>query len=112
MDNNVIIDMEQLNVMKDSLGDDFNLFLEIYLEEVQESLDTIAQLDKKEDIETLQRLTHSIKSASLSAGAVKVANIAKYMENLAINSSFNECKSNLEDLKIEFEKAHEILSKI
>ncbi len=77
------IDTDQLKLMRENLGGEFEEFISVYLGEVREMLTSMERAWKRGDLTEVRRLAHSIKSSSLNAGARELAQSAKILEDAA-----------------------------
>lgn len=96
------LDFKQINVMKNAFGDNFKEFIDAYFEDVTQLLNDMPKAYEQNDIVTLHRLAHSIKSASLNAGAMKLSEMAKEMELDAKEDKLTNVIEKINALKNEF----------
>ena len=106
------VDKKQIDRMRENLGEDFSAFLEAYLDGTQQSLDAMTPADQNGDIETLQRLAHSIKSSSLNAGAMHLSDMAKSVEFEAKEDRLADASKRIAALQKEFDLVRKALSDV
>lgn len=104
------VDEAQLSMMRDNLGEDFDEFIEAYLLGTQESLDGLYQARESNDLETLQRNAHSIKSSSLNAGATHLSEMARELEFAVREQRLNQVLEQIGALQKEFDQVRKRLS--
>nr|WP_320190285.1 response regulator [uncultured Desulfobacter sp.] len=106
----MVIDREQVAMMQENLGDDYSEFLETYLDDVEKMLKEMMQADTSDDTKTLMRLAHSIKSSSLNAGAVSLAEMAKAMELAAKEDKLANVAEQIAAMQKAFHRVREALT--
>lgn len=106
------LDIEQIEIMKENLGEDFKEFLDAYIEGTKDALIEMKQAFKNEDINTLSRHAHSIKSSSLNVGAIKLSSMAKEMEFKTKSNDLKNLEEELNNLQKEFDLVLFELTKI
>lgn len=75
-----ILDLETLTVLRDAIGDDINNIISLYLNDVPNSLQRMQQALEQNDLVTVGRLAHSLKSSSASLGAMQISRLAAGLE--------------------------------
>ena len=100
------VDPEQVAMMQENLGPDFAEFLQAYLDGVQVMLQKMRTANEANDLETLHRLAHSIKSSSVNAGATRLATLAKAMEFAAKENRLNRVEEQIAAMQDEFNRVH------
>ena len=75
-----IINRAMLNMMRDSMGEDFIELIPASLESITAMISELSQAHAASDTKELERLAHSIKSSSMNIGAVVLSAIAQEME--------------------------------
>lgn len=77
------IDSRVFNTLKAEVGADFMLELvETYCDDVHQQLQTLQSALDRGDAPTFTRAAHSLKSTSLSLGALSFGSLARELENL------------------------------
>ncbi len=82
------IHQPSLQQLRDNLGEDYPEMLEAYLTSSREILAQIPVAVAQVDAETLERLAHSLKSASANMGARRLSAMADELEQHAANGDF------------------------
>jgi signal transduction histidine kinase/DNA-binding response OmpR family regulator len=99
------VDNQQVEAMRDALGEDFDEFMKAYLEGTEQALSAMPAAHAAGDTAEIQRWAHSIKSSSLNAGATKLAEMAKSMENDARENKLIDTLTRIAALQTEFDRA-------
>ena len=83
MNDNILIDMNTIDELRDMMGDEFiGELVETYCEETPQLLEQLRQALQAEDAVTFRRAAHSIKSSSASLGVMGLADLARDLEAL------------------------------
>jgi len=91
-----VLNFEMLANMKATIGDVFYELIPAYIEQSDEMVNSILERLESNDIESVERFAHSIKSSSLNVGAEKVSEIALVVENMCRNNdSKTDIKTNI-----------------
>lgn len=96
------LDFEQIKMMKNAFGDNFKEFIDVYVEDVKQLLNDMLKASEQNDLATLHRVAHSIKSASLNAGAMRLSQMAKEMEVDAKEDKLVNVKDKIYAIEHEF----------
>ena len=91
------LNIKTLTDMKVAIGPVFDELIPAYIEQSDEMINSMLELLEKEDISTLERYAHSMKSSSLNVGAEIISGYAMTLEDMC-RSNQNEC-----DLKPQIE---------
>jgi len=97
------IDEGMLDTMQKNMGDDFVDLIPAVIESITSLLDLAQSATKLSDFKELKRAAHSIKSASINAGAVKLSSMAANLEAEAMHGAVSNVEQKIDDLKIEFD---------
>lgn len=106
-----VIDEAQVTLMRETLGNDFDDFLKAYLQGTQSALAAMPGADTNRDLNELQRLAHSVKSSSQSAGAMRLSQLAKAMELDAKAESAMEMARHISALREEFAQVQDFFAR-
>ena len=83
MDAQIEIDIQVFNALKAEVGADFMLELvETYCEDARQQMAILQSAVEQGDAETFTRAAHSLKSTSLSLGALAFGSLARALEML------------------------------
>jgi len=99
------IDIQKLESMQKDMGADFNKLIPAYISSVQLLLEGAPNAVDAEDIVELQRIVHSIKSASLNVGAMALCELAIELEKQVKKSKLDDMNQRFAALQEEFDKA-------
>ena len=80
-----IFDIIVLQNLTEAIGDSANAIVKLYLEEVPNNIIQMQQALIQDDLKTIGRLAHSLKSSSASLGAKQMSLLCAELESL-INS--------------------------
>lgn len=84
-----ILNHKTLSDMKAAIGPVFNELIPAYIEQSDEMINSMLDLLDKEDIGTLERYAHSMKSSSLNVGAEITSGYALTLEDMCRNEPEN-----------------------
>ncbi len=76
------LNFQLLADMKATIGEVFDELIPAYLQQSDEMVNSMHELLVDNDIQTLERYAHSMKSSSLNVGAVSVSETALILENM------------------------------
>ncbi len=74
------VDRTKLDAVRETLGDEFDDLLDIYLHTAEDMLKMILTALKATDLKEVERLFHSLKSSSASIGAMPMSEMSREME--------------------------------
>ena len=80
-----ILNFELLSSMKEAIGAVFNELIPAYIEQSDEMINNMNSLLENDDMQTLERYAHSMKSSSLNVGAEKLSKTALAVEDMCRN---------------------------
>ena len=104
------LNYEALSNMKAAIGAVFDELIPAYIEQSDEMIYSMMELFDKEDITTLERFAHSMKSSSLNVGAEIISGHALTLENMCRNGADNsEIKATIEIVIKKYELAKSAL---
>ena len=83
--------------------------IQAYLSETPKFLENLQQAIKQGDIQAVQRMTHTLKSSSANLGALRLANLARKLEDTVLTSP-EEARIILDELSREYDKCQEVLT--
>lgn len=93
------LDYAALEELKQSLEDDFDEVIDIYIESTTNILDQMREaLDQAED-EEIKRLAHSLKSSSANIGATKLSEIAQALEQQLTDGVAENIKEKIDEMQ-------------
>jgi len=81
------LNFDMLANMKAAIGAAFDELIPAYLQQSDEMIDSMLELLSDDNISTLERYAHSMKSSSLNVGAEKVSENARIIENMCRNNT-------------------------
>lgn len=91
------IDVDMVGELKDMLGEDFELFLNTFRNDMLIRCDAIQAAVKASDAEALRQAAHSLKGSSSNLGAVGLSNACASLEDQAMLGRLEEAQ-NLTDI--------------
>jgi two-component system, sensor histidine kinase and response regulator len=102
------LNLSILDNLKIAMEDDFEELIHAYIKSSQSNIDELCAAFEKQDNKTMQRMAHSLKSASANLGASLLSTQAEILEkDCRDNSSIPD--SQLLTIKDEFEKVTKLL---
>ncbi len=103
------LDPRRLASMRENLGEDFDEFINAYVEGVEETLEQLAHPGSEADLAEVRRLAHGTKGASWAAGATRLAELAEMLEDQAREDRLENLPAQVEAMRSEFERVRELL---
>lgn len=98
--------------MQEMLGEDFAELIPAFITSVEQISEELSSALQIEDIQSLERLFHSIKSAANNVGAVRLSQLGAELEQQVYEVKTQQLRERLGDLHSEFETAKTALAKI
>lgn len=99
MDSLTEIDLPSFTKLKEDLGADFILeIVETYCHDSFDQLQVLQTALEREDYSTFTRAAHSLKSTSLTLGAVAYGNLARELEMLGRAEKLEEAREKYQQL--------------
>ncbi len=95
----IIIDIESFNKSKALLDDSFQILINAFFNNIDDSLEKIQHWNKDDDIKDLILYHHNIKSTCSNLGAYALTKIASECEELLKNDNIEACLSKQDILK-------------
>ena len=89
------------------LGGDEELFLEVldaFVQNFPLQIDELHAGIREDDRKLIQRIAHSIKSASASIGGGEISKVANVLESAALDQKLKFLQGQLEELESEFQR--------
>ena len=105
-----IIDPRQIATMQEAMGEDFDELIPAYLSSMEEILTSISAAERADNIQEMQRLSHSIKSASRNVGANLLADLAAQMELEAQEQRLTDVTAKIAHFNQEFTRVKQALT--
>lgn len=102
---------ERLNAMREAMGEYFAELIPAYVESAEEIFAAFSDLDNTNDSKSVERLAHSLKSASLNVGADTLSELAKNLEQQAKDGDIKAFKSQVARIEAEYLRAKVELAK-
>jgi PAS domain S-box-containing protein len=102
------LDINSLNELKQVMEEDFEVLIPAYIQSSESNIDEMWSSYKLQDIKTMQRMAHSLKSASANVGATLLSTLAEVLEQDCANNSDIPI-SQLQAIKTEFIKVTQLL---
>jgi HPt (histidine-containing phosphotransfer) domain-containing protein len=93
-----VIDPEVLSVLREAIGNTINDIIKLYIDDVPNSLQQMFKSLEANDLVTVGRLAHSLKSSSANLGAMRTSDIAAELESSIKNGLYDSPKI-LEDIQ-------------
>ena len=105
-----IIDPRQIATMQEAMGEDFDELIPAYLSSMEEILTSISAAERADNVQEMQRLSHSIKSASRNVGANLLADLAAQMELEAQEQRLTDVTAKIAHFNQEFTRVKQALT--
>ncbi|MGD9201663.1 MAG: Hpt domain-containing protein [Chitinispirillia bacterium] len=105
-----ILDLE--TALTDMAGDReiYEEVVAVFLNDTPNTLLDISSAYNSSDIPTLNRLAHSIKSASRSIGGLRLGSVAEKLENDSAIDNLSDVESSIQELNSEFKNLKQKLA--
>jgi len=103
------IDEGILASMQKSMGDDFVDLVPAVIESITSLLNEAQSAINSSDCKELERVAHSIKSAGMNAGAVRLSSMAAHLEMAAMRGAISNAKEQVHNIKMEFDHVCRVL---
>jgi HPt (histidine-containing phosphotransfer) domain-containing protein len=100
-----LIDVSVLDELQSIMEDEFTDVLQIFLDE-SVSLMSDIHAGFEEELDSLTRTVHTLKSCSKNVGAMRLGGIAEKMEACLINEDVTSAKADLDELQDVFMQSH------
>ena len=107
-----IIDPQQIAMLQDAMGEDFAELIPAYLTSMEEILASFSAAERDANMPEMQRLSHSIKSASRNVGANLLADLAAETEQEAQERRLTDAASRIARFNREFTRVKQALIEI
>src|SRR5512139_2225827 len=105
MENEIIIDADTYQQLKDQVGADFVIeLIDAYAVETADLIDRLQQALAGADAAVFGRMAHSIKTSSASLGALAFAQQARELEMMGRANDLAEARPKVEQLTTAFPK--------
>lgn len=93
------VDIDNLNMLKDLIGDDLKEILQAYLDTAPDLLIKIDQAVNLSDAEALRLHSHSLKGSSANIGANDLSAHCAELEMMAKNNSLSNAANKAAEIK-------------
>ncbi len=103
------IHQPSLEQMRSQLGEDFPELIQAYMESARDILAQMPGAARQGDAATLERLAHSLKSASANVGAIQLSSMANNLEQEAGQGRLNRAPEAINAIAREEEKVRAAL---
>jgi CheY-like chemotaxis protein len=103
------LDPEQYNAMREALGEDFPALVTAFRQSLKEIIDALHHGEGEKDLKEIERLGHSIKSASLNVGATRLAQLGIALEAQCRENRLHDLSGQLTAIEGEYAQAEEAL---
>ncbi len=90
----------------------FQLIIDAYFEECSSMIESFKQAGMKDDIETMSRMAHSLKSTSATLGANKISQLAADIEARYNSGDITNWEADLEQLQQYFKGTVEEINQL
>ncbi|HBF07470.1 MAG TPA: Hpt domain-containing protein [Gammaproteobacteria bacterium] len=99
------IDVDMVEDLRSMLGDDFELFLTTFRNDMDVRCQAIAEAVSQADSDAVRRAAHSLKGSSSNLGAVELSSACATLETQAHEGNL----ANAEALVVEIEKNRQLV---
>jgi len=108
-DTQFVIDVDVFERMKSILGDGFSEFIDAFYQSVENNISAMESWQPSDGENELIRFPHTLKSVSANVGSLKLSELARECEALAMEGSIDQALRLLDDLKQEYEEVKDVL---
>lgn len=84
-----VLDLEVITMLQDAIGDSLHKIINLYLTDAPQDLIRMQQALSSNDLDTLRRLAHSLKSSSANLGAMQTSALAADLEHIITDGEVN-----------------------
>ncbi|MCP4040407.1 MAG: response regulator, partial [Gammaproteobacteria bacterium] len=98
------IDRATLDLLRESMGEDFPELVTVFLEDSAEKMAALSHLSAEPDQEELTRMAHSLKSSSANLGAMPLSVLARELEQRARIGDLTNKRGHVNAIQEEFER--------
>ncbi len=106
------IDEEVFNSMRDMMKDNFNIFIEKTIEDIEKLTEELDNAIKNNNCEDIATSAHPLKSVSAQIGFIKLSELAKKMELMGKKENINGINNILKEAKETYKKTVKELDNI
>jgi len=110
-----LIDMTQINNLKELFNDGFEPFLVTFYEDYEKKEQELSTAIQSKQMDAISKIAHSLKGSSLNMGALGLANLcqkieaaSKHDDEIEIDEAFKELKAMYPVVKAEFNRISSI----
>lgn len=108
----VAVDGDALQQLRDTLWEDFAEFLDAFHISAEEILQALPAAQAAKDLQTIERLAHSLKSAARNACAGPLATLAEQLEQLAHSGDESDHSEHIRAMAQEYARVRDALQAI
>ncbi len=98
------VDRAKLDAVRETLGDEFDDLLDIYLHTAEDMLKMILPALNATDLKEVERLFHSLKSSSASIGAIPMSEMSREMEAKIRAGDTSEVNDAVREMELELQR--------
>jgi len=107
-----ILNLDTFNTLKKLFGDRFSSVVEQHTNNSSENVNCVEQALQQDDLETLERVAHSLKGASAQFGAIRLNRLAAEIEVLAKNGALDSIRLKYDELRFAQEQVANVMSNL
>lgn len=103
-------DKQVLDLLYDAVGESMVNIIILFLENFPQQIAQMQQALQKNDLDTVARLAHSLKSSCASLGAMQLATVARDLEQMISGGEKNKevIANSIDKLQACFDQVHNI----
>ena len=95
------VDIDNLNMLRELIGDDLKEILEAYLQTAPTNLNKLEQATNNKDAEQVRMQAHSLKGSSANIGANGLSSLSSELEQHGKNNNLEHAPNLLNQIKTE-----------
>jgi HPt (histidine-containing phosphotransfer) domain-containing protein len=108
-----VIDLSTFEALKDAMGADFMTELvQTYFDETPQLFSKLQDALANQDCDGFRRAAHSIKSTSISFGALELGRLAKELEFLGRDSNLTDAPEKVKNLETRYGSVQQALKEL
>jgi HPt (histidine-containing phosphotransfer) domain-containing protein len=96
------LDYEILDTLKQVMEDDFALLIDTFIQDSTDRINTLHQVIKGTDADSIRRAAHSFKGSSSNIGAFHLSSLCAAMEKKALGGNLAGLHADLQLIEQEF----------
>lgn len=94
-----ILDTEQVEILRQAFNEDFNQFIQTFLNDFEEKEKVLSAAIQNKEIDTIAKTAHFLKGSSLNMGAKRLGNHCYKIEMAGKQNNLTDATSHYQSLQ-------------